>query len=117
VRAESDCIEKTDDFEPGTGTIRAMEGLVELGMTPKQAIVAGGAQTSGPSSVVSADADRSKLDEIVVTADKRAEKMLNVPNSIDDRSYTGMQCLSTIRRCLNSYLFSRGRSVSADYRF
>jgi iron complex outermembrane recepter protein len=39
-------------------------------------------QTSGPSSVASADADRSKLDEIVVTADKRAENILDVPNSI-----------------------------------
>jgi imidazolonepropionase-like amidohydrolase len=32
---------KTDDAEPGSGTIRAIEGLVELGMTPMQAIVAG----------------------------------------------------------------------------
>jgi imidazolonepropionase-like amidohydrolase len=32
---------KTDEAEPGMGTIRAIEGLVELGMTPMQAIVAG----------------------------------------------------------------------------
>jgi imidazolonepropionase-like amidohydrolase len=32
---------KTDEAEPGIGTIRAIEGLVELGMTPMQAIVAG----------------------------------------------------------------------------
>ena len=31
---------KTDEAEPGIGTIRAIEGLVELGMTPMQAIVA-----------------------------------------------------------------------------
>ncbi|WP_253201553.1 amidohydrolase family protein [Sphingomonas quercus] len=30
---------KTDEAEPGIGTIRAIEGLVELGMTPMQAIV------------------------------------------------------------------------------
>ena len=33
-------VPKTDEAEPGTGTIRAIEGLVELGMTPMQAIVA-----------------------------------------------------------------------------
>lgn len=32
---------KTDEAEPGIGTIRAIQGLVELGMTPMQAIVAG----------------------------------------------------------------------------
>lgn len=32
---------KGDEAEPGIGTIRAIEGLVELGMTPMQAIVAG----------------------------------------------------------------------------
>jgi imidazolonepropionase-like amidohydrolase len=31
---------KTDEAEPGIGTIRAIEGFVELGMTPMQAIVA-----------------------------------------------------------------------------
>jgi imidazolonepropionase-like amidohydrolase len=31
---------KTDEAEPGIGTIRAIEGLVELGMSPMQAIVA-----------------------------------------------------------------------------
>jgi imidazolonepropionase-like amidohydrolase len=31
---------KTDELEPGSGTILAIEGLVELGMTPMQAIVA-----------------------------------------------------------------------------
>jgi Amidohydrolase family len=31
---------KTDEAEPGIGTIRAIEGLVELGMTPMDAIVA-----------------------------------------------------------------------------
>ena len=31
---------KTDEAEPGIGTVRAIEGLVELGMTPMQAIVA-----------------------------------------------------------------------------
>lgn len=30
---------KTDEAEPGIGTIRAIEGFVELGMTPMQAIV------------------------------------------------------------------------------
>jgi imidazolonepropionase-like amidohydrolase len=34
-------VTKTDELEPGTGTLRAIEGLVELGMTPMQAIVAG----------------------------------------------------------------------------
>ncbi|UAK23458.1 amidohydrolase family protein [Sphingomonas nostoxanthinifaciens] len=33
-------VPKTDEAEPGMGTIRAIEGLVELGMTPMQAIVA-----------------------------------------------------------------------------
>src|SRR5581483_4733215 len=32
---------KTDEAEPGIGTIRAIEGLVELGMSPMEAIVAG----------------------------------------------------------------------------
>lgn len=32
---------KGDEAEPGIGTIRAIQGLVELGMTPMQAIVAG----------------------------------------------------------------------------
>ncbi len=31
---------KTEELEPGSGTIRAIEGFVELGMTPMQAIVA-----------------------------------------------------------------------------
>jgi len=31
---------KTDELEPGSGTVRAIEGFVELGMTPMQAIVA-----------------------------------------------------------------------------
>jgi adenine deaminase len=31
---------KTEELEPGSGTIRAIEGLVELGMTPMQAIQA-----------------------------------------------------------------------------
>ena len=31
---------KTDELEPGSGTILAIEGFVELGMTPMQAIVA-----------------------------------------------------------------------------
>jgi imidazolonepropionase-like amidohydrolase len=31
---------KTDEAEPGIGTIRAIEGLVELGMTPMEALVA-----------------------------------------------------------------------------
>lgn len=31
---------KTEELEPGIGTIRAIEGFVELGMTPMQAIVA-----------------------------------------------------------------------------
>ncbi|HEX4240260.1 MAG TPA: amidohydrolase family protein [Steroidobacteraceae bacterium] len=30
---------KTEELEPGSGTIRAIEGFVELGMTPMQAIV------------------------------------------------------------------------------
>jgi len=34
-------VPKGDEAEPGIGTIRAIEGLVELGMTPMQAIVAG----------------------------------------------------------------------------
>jgi imidazolonepropionase-like amidohydrolase len=34
-------VPKGDEAEPGSGTIRAIEGLVELGMTPMQAIVAG----------------------------------------------------------------------------
>jgi imidazolonepropionase-like amidohydrolase len=31
---------KTDELEPGSGTVRAIEGFVELGMTPMQAIIA-----------------------------------------------------------------------------
>lgn len=31
---------KTEELEPGSGTIRAIEGFVELGMTPMQALVA-----------------------------------------------------------------------------
>jgi imidazolonepropionase-like amidohydrolase len=31
---------KTDELEPGSGTVRAIEGFVELGMTPMQALVA-----------------------------------------------------------------------------
>ncbi len=34
-------VPKGDEAEPGIGTIRAVEGLVELGMTPMEAIVAG----------------------------------------------------------------------------
>jgi imidazolonepropionase-like amidohydrolase len=34
-------VPKGDEAEPGIGTIRAIEGLVELGMTPMEAIVAG----------------------------------------------------------------------------
>jgi imidazolonepropionase-like amidohydrolase len=33
-------VPKTDELEPGSGTILAIEGFVELGMTPMQAIVA-----------------------------------------------------------------------------
>lgn len=33
-------VEKTGELEPGSGTIRAIEGFVELGMTPMQALVA-----------------------------------------------------------------------------
>jgi hypothetical protein len=31
---------KTDELEPGSGTALAIEGFVELGMTPMQALVA-----------------------------------------------------------------------------
>ena len=38
---------KTEELEPGIGTIRAIEGFVELGMTPMQAIVAATANGAG----------------------------------------------------------------------
>ena len=38
---------KTEELEPGSGTILAIEGLVELGMTPMQAIVAATANGAG----------------------------------------------------------------------
>jgi imidazolonepropionase-like amidohydrolase len=38
---------KTDELEPGSGTILAIEGFVELGMTPMQAIVAATANGAG----------------------------------------------------------------------
>lgn len=38
---------KTEELEPGSGTIRAIEGFVELGMTPMQAIVAATANGAG----------------------------------------------------------------------
>jgi imidazolonepropionase-like amidohydrolase len=38
---------KTDELEPGSGTIRAIEGFVELGMTPMQAILAATANGAG----------------------------------------------------------------------
>jgi imidazolonepropionase-like amidohydrolase len=38
---------KTDELEPGSGTVLAIEGLVELGMTPMQAIVAATANGAG----------------------------------------------------------------------
>jgi imidazolonepropionase-like amidohydrolase len=34
------CQVKTDELEPGSGTALAIEGFVELGMTPMQALVA-----------------------------------------------------------------------------
>jgi hypothetical protein len=39
VQIESDYIGETDELEPGSGTIRAVEGLVEFDMTPQQAII------------------------------------------------------------------------------
>jgi imidazolonepropionase-like amidohydrolase len=38
---------KTEELEPGSGTVRAIEGFVELGMTPMQAIVAATANGAG----------------------------------------------------------------------
>jgi imidazolonepropionase-like amidohydrolase len=38
---------KTEELEPGSGTIRAIEGLVELGMTPMQALVAATSNGAG----------------------------------------------------------------------
>jgi imidazolonepropionase-like amidohydrolase len=38
---------KTEELEPGSGTIRAIEGFVELGMSPMQAIVAATANGAG----------------------------------------------------------------------
>jgi imidazolonepropionase-like amidohydrolase len=38
---------KTDELEPGSGTVLAIEGFVELGMTPMQAIVAATANGAG----------------------------------------------------------------------
>jgi imidazolonepropionase-like amidohydrolase len=38
---------KTEELEPGSGTIRAIEGFVELGMTPMQALVAATANGAG----------------------------------------------------------------------
>jgi imidazolonepropionase-like amidohydrolase len=38
---------KTEELEPGSGTILAIEGFVELGMTPMQAIVAATANGAG----------------------------------------------------------------------
>jgi imidazolonepropionase-like amidohydrolase len=38
---------KTEELEPGSGTVLAIEGLVELGMTPMQAIVAATANGAG----------------------------------------------------------------------
>ncbi|MEO7206541.1 MAG: amidohydrolase family protein [Steroidobacteraceae bacterium] len=38
---------KTEELEPGSGTVRAIEGFVELGMTPMQAIIAATANGAG----------------------------------------------------------------------
>jgi hypothetical protein len=38
---------KTEELEPGSGTIRAIEGFVELGMTPMHALVAATANGAG----------------------------------------------------------------------
>ena len=38
---------KTEELEPGSGTVLAIEGFVELGMTPMQAIVAATANGAG----------------------------------------------------------------------
>ena len=38
---------KTAELEPGSGTVLAIEGFVELGMTPMQAIVAATANGAG----------------------------------------------------------------------
>jgi imidazolonepropionase-like amidohydrolase len=40
-------VAKTEELEPGSGTVLAIEGLVELGMTPMQAIVAATANGAG----------------------------------------------------------------------
>lgn len=61
---------KTEELEPGSGTIRAIEGFVELGMTPMQAIVAATANGAG-AALRSRDLgtiEKGKLADVVLLA-------------------------------------------------
>ncbi|MES2290831.1 MAG: amidohydrolase family protein [Pseudomonadota bacterium] len=67
---------KTDEAEPGIGTIRAIQGLVELGMTPMQAIVAAtqnGAASAGRSKDLGTIEAGKIADLVLLDADPLAD--------------------------------------------
>lgn len=67
---------KTDELEPGSGTVLAIEGLVELGMTPMKALVAATANGAG-AALRSKDlgtVEKGKVaDLVLLTADPLAD--------------------------------------------
>lgn len=69
-------VPKGDEAEPGIGTIRAIEGLVELGMTPMEAIVAGtkhGAAAAGMSADLGTIEPGKIADLVLLSADPLAD--------------------------------------------
>lgn len=65
-------VPKGDEAEPGIGTIRAIEGLVELGMTPMEAIVAGtkhGAAAAGMAADLGTIEPSKIADLVLLSAD------------------------------------------------
>lgn len=67
---------KTDELEPGSGTVLAIEGFVELGMTPMQALVAATANGAGAAfrSKDLGTIEKGKIaDLVLLTSDPLAE--------------------------------------------
>jgi imidazolonepropionase-like amidohydrolase len=75
---------KTEELEPGSGTIRAIEGFVELGMTPMQAIVAATANGAG-ATLRSRDLgtiEKGKLADIVLLQADPLADIRNIENIV-----------------------------------
>jgi imidazolonepropionase-like amidohydrolase len=75
---------KTEELEPGSGTIRAIEGFVELGMTPMQAIVAATANGAG-ATLRSRDLgtiEKGKLADIVLLQADLLADIRNIENIV-----------------------------------